>query len=244
MSYFISSFVAPRNNWRKDEYGGPIENRARILVNIIKGIRQGTRPDFVIGLRITAEDGLPDGLTPQDYADVAKLAEAAGADYISLAYGVYETMSMGVGTKDGGMAHDGSSKTFKDTLSIPVMIQGIHDPERIAQAIAGGQGDLAMLARPLLADPNYPNKVKTGRQNEIVVCDRDHLCMRRMIFGMPVRCSMNPAMGREARIEKGEGRPLKRYLAAPKEWLILKLTSSKTFMTPVMKLVRKVLAMS
>jgi 2,4-dienoyl-CoA reductase-like NADH-dependent reductase (Old Yellow Enzyme family) len=242
MSYFTSSFMIPRTNWRSDEYGGPLENRARILVNIIKGIRGATDPGFIIGLRIPANDFLADGANAIEFATIAKVVEAQGIDYVALTYGAYETMDKSIPMTDGEMAESGDARVFKDTLSVPVFIQGFHNPELGAKAIAEGHGDAIMLARPLLADPNYVNKLQQGISGQIVACDRDQLCMRRMFYGLPVRCSMNPEMGLEARIRDGKSRPLKRYFQAPLENLILLLASKKWFMKPVMKLVRKILA--
>jgi dimethylglycine catabolism A len=241
MSYFTSSFVIPRTNWRTDEYGGPLENRARILVNIVRGIRTVTNPDFIIGLRIPANDFLPDGARAKEFATIAKIVEAEGIDYVALTYGAYETMDRSIPMMDGEMAESGDARVFKELLSVPVFIQGFHSPELAAKAIVEGHGDVVMLARPLLAEPNYVKKLQEGNASQIVVCDRDQLCMRRMFYGLPVRCSMNPEMGREARIRDGKSRPLKRYFQAPLEHLILLLTAKKWFMTPVMKVVRIIL---
>lgn len=231
MSYFLSSFLSPRTNWRTDEYGGSVENRARMLVNIISGIRARVPADFVVGLRITANDYMPDGQGVQGFADVAKHVEAAGLDYVALSAGCYETMSASAPSVDGDLVDSGDARVFKDTLRVPVLIQGIHDPVRAAKALEEGNGDLIMLARPLLADPDYARKVSEGRAETITRCMRDNLCMRRMVFGMPVRCEANPAMGRESR--QGALPPLERILKAPLESAVLALTGSPAFMKVV-----------
>src|SRR4051794_22300828 len=199
MSYFLGSFISPRSNWRTDEYGGSAENRARVLVRIVTGIRGATRSSFVVGLRVPANDYLPDGQGPEGFAEIAKLVEAAGLDYVSLSTGAYETMDASAPTVDGELVDSGDADVFKQVLSVPVLIQGLHDPARASRAIEDGHGDLVMLARPLLADPTYALKVMAGRPDTIVLCDRNNVCMVRMIMGMPVRCTVNPAMGRESR---------------------------------------------
>lgn len=229
MSYFAASFLSPRTNWRTDEYGGSAENRARFLSNIVRGIRDATEPDFVIGLLITANDYMPDGQGPQGYVDVARHVEAAGLDFVALSAGVYETMSASAPVRDGALVEGGEARLFKDVLNVPLMIQGLHDPANAARAIAEGHGDFVMLARPLLADPEYANKLREGRASEITICDRNNYCMRRMVFGMPVRCSVNPNMGRESRL-KGARRPLKRWLQAPVERVVLAATGSAWLM--------------
>lgn len=238
MNYFIASFLAPRTNWRSDEYGGPPENRARMLVNMARAIRAACGPDFVIGLRTVANDFLPDGQDARGYLEVTKVVAAAGLDYVALSDGVYETMHLNARAEDGGMMENGDARVFKQALSIPILVQGIHDPARAARAVAQGDGDLIMLARPMLADPDFAQKLRAGHGQDIVICDRANSCMRRMVFGMPVRCSANPNMGRESRTQ-GDRRPPQRWLKAPIEWAIMKLTGSKTLMGMISKMLAK-----
>lgn len=237
MSYFASSFLSARTNQRTDEYGGSVENRARFLSNIVAGIRRLAPANFVVGLRITANDYMPDGQGAQGFADVARQVEAAGLDYVALSCGCYETMSASAPSTDGDLVDSGDAGIFKRTLSAPVLIQGIHDPARAAKAIAEGYGDLIMLARPMLADPDFARKVCEGRSEDIVRCVRDNYCMRRMVFNMPVRCEVNPAMGRESR---GSGLPpLERVLKGPIEKAVLTLTGSAGFMNLVGSVMKK-----
>ncbi|GGC01268.1 hypothetical protein GCM10011494_19780 [Novosphingobium endophyticum] len=236
MSYFLSSFLSARTNWRTDEYGGSAENRARMLVNIVAGIRARVPADFIVGLRITANDYMPDGQGARGFAEIAKLVEAAGLDYVALSCGCYEAMKASAPSVDGDLVDSGDARIFKDLLSVPVLIQGIHDPERAGKAVAEGHGDLVMLARPMLADPDYARKVCENRPEDIAKCVRDNLCMRRMVFGMPVRCEVNPDMGREAR--KGLP-PVNRMLKAPIEKAVLGLTGSPWFMGLVGKVMPK-----
>lgn len=237
MSYFLSSFLSGRTNKRTDQYGGSAENRARMLVNIISGIRQSVPNDYVVGLRITANDYMPDGQGVQGFAEIAKLVEAAGLDYVALSAGCYETMSASAPAADGELVDSGNARVFKETLSVPVLIQGIHEPHRAAKALAEGHGDLVMLARSTLADPDYARKVVEGRPETIVLCARDNTCIRRMVFGMPVRCDVNPAMGRESRTSSLP--PIDRIIKRPIEEIVLSATGSKTLMGIVAKVMPK-----
>lgn len=229
MSYFLASFLSPRTNWRKDEYGGSAENRARMLVNIVKQIRAEAGADFPIGLRITANEHLESGQGPEGYAAIAKLVEQAGADYVAMSDGCYETMNIGMPDRDGDMIEHGEASIFKRTLSVPLLLQGIHDPGKAARAIEQGYADLIMLARPLLADPNYVAKLREGKADTIIQCNRDNYCVRRLVMNMPMRCSANPETGRESRVP-GKMPPVSRLLLAPLETVILALTSSRKFM--------------
>ena len=228
MSYFAASFLSPRTNWRTDKYGDSVTNRARFLVNIISGVRQRSGSDFVIGLRITAAEHVEDGQGATGYAEIAKLVEQAGIDYVALSDGCYETMDISAPAKDGGLIEHGSAQIFRAALSVPILLQGLHDPVAARQAIERGCGDAVMLARPLLADPNFVRKLQEGRADDIIQCDRQNYCMRRLVFNMPVRCSANAATGREARM--GKAPPLKRVLIGPIEYFIMAVTGSKLIM--------------
>lgn len=230
MSYFLASFMSPRTNWRSDQYGGSVENRARMLVNIIKGIRQRTGPDFVVGLRITANDYAPDGQAPEGFAAIAKEVETrAGVDYVALVWGCYETLHLTPDADAANLVDTGDALVFKRVLSAPVIIGGMHDPVRAARAISEGYGDAVMLARPMLADPEYARKVTAGRLDDIVRCDRNGSCMKRLALGMPVRCTMNPRMGVESRAP-GSPPPLNRVLKRPMEEAAIRMLGSKTLM--------------
>lgn len=237
MSYFLSSFLSDRTNRRTDQYGGSPANRARMLVNIVSGIRKRVPAGYVVGLRLPANDYMPDGQGVRGFAEIAKLVEAAGLDYVALSAGCYETMSASAPAVDGELVDSGEARIFKETLSVPVLIQGIHDPDRAAKAIADGNGDLVMLARSTLADPDYARKVCEGRPETIVKCVRDNTCMRRMVFGMPVRCDVNPAMGRESRTSSMP--PLDRIVKRPIEEIVLSATGSKALMGFVGKIMPK-----
>jgi len=229
MSYFAASFLSPRTNWRTDRYGGSVENRARMLVNMVSGIRKRVGPDFVVGLRLPSNDFMPDGQAPEEFVAIAKLVEAAGLDYVALSTGCYETMDRSAPMVDGGLIESGEARLFKAALSVPVLMQGLHDPANAAAAIEEGHGDMVMLARQMLADPDYARKATSGRVAEIVRCDRDNLCMRRLVLNMPIRCAVNPHMGRESRAP-GAPPPLRRVLRAPVERAVLGLTGSRRLM--------------
>lgn len=229
MSYLLASFVSPRTNRRTDQYGGSVENRARIVVNMVRGIRERLGPDFVIGLRITANDYMPDGQGPEGFAAIAKEVEKAGIDYVALVYGCYESLDRTPDADGANLIDAGDALVFKRTLSAPVIVGGLHDPTRAAQAIADGHGDMVMLARQMLADPDYARKATEGRLDAIVRCDRNGSCMKRLALGMPMRCTKNSRMGAESR-RPGALPPPDRILKAPLERAAIGLMGSKVLM--------------
>jgi 2,4-dienoyl-CoA reductase (NADPH2) len=228
MSYFLASFSTPRTNWRTDEYGGSVENRARMMVNIVSGIRKIVPPDFVVGLRITSNEYLPDGQDAQGYIEVTKRVVAEGVDYVALSPGCYETMDLANSAKDGVLIESGDARAFKQALQVPILLQGIHDPANAEQAIADGHGDAIMLARPLLADPDYARKVVEGRPAAIVRCTRENSCLRRFMLKMPIRCEMNARTGVESRTSAIP--PIRRFVQAPVENVLVAATGSERLM--------------
>jgi 2,4-dienoyl-CoA reductase (NADPH2) len=237
MSYFLGSFLSPRKNVRTDEYGGSVENRARVLVNIVRGIREQAGDSFPIGLRICANEHVAGGQGPEEYAAIARVVEREGLDYIALVDGIYESMRRAAPETDAATVDHGEAQVFREALSCPLILGSIHDPWTAAQVIASGQADAVMFARQMLADPEYARKVRDGLMSSIVACDRHNLCMRRMAMGMPVRCSVNPRMGRESR-QPGARPPLDRLVKAPVERAVLSATGSAKFMNLVGKLTK------
>jgi 2,4-dienoyl-CoA reductase (NADPH2) len=229
MSYFLASFLTPRSNRRADPYGGSRENRARVLVNIVRKMRALVGRDYVIGLRIPCAEHVPGGQGPEEYAQIAALVEQAGIDYVAMVDGCYESMKESAAEEDGTQLKYGEPPIFRKALTVPTLLSNAHDPYLAARAIAQGEADMTMLARQMLADPDYANKVRAGTIDAIVRCRRDNLCMRRMIMGFPVRCEANPRMGREAR-EPGQWPPIGRMMKAPIEQAVLGLTGSPAFM--------------
>lgn len=198
MSYFLASFLSTRTNWRTDDYGGSPENRARVIVEIVDMLRADVGADYPIGLRMSANDHLDDGQGPEGFAEVAGIAAAAGLDYIALTDGGYERMDLNTPAGDAAMIDHGEPQAFRRTVNVPLLMSNINDPYRSAAAIADGHADAILLARQLLADPEYPNKVRDGRLDEVVWCDRQHECLRTLLQNVPVRCAHNPMLGFES----------------------------------------------
>jgi len=236
MSYFLASFLSPRYNWRTDEYGGSVENRARVLVNIVRLIREQLGASFLIGLRIIANEHVDGGQGPESYAAIAQQVEREGLDYIALTDGHYE--SMDAGNVDGSTVVHREAEIFRKSLNCPVIVGGIRDPDQAARAVASGHANAVMFARRLLADPQYANKIRGGRSHEIVQCDHNNQCLLRTALSMPVRCSLNPHMGRESR-QPGERPPVSRLIKAPVEHVVLGAIGSERLMGLAGRVVNK-----
>ncbi|HWI74342.1 MAG TPA: NADH:flavin oxidoreductase [Baekduia sp.] len=236
MSYFLASFLSPRTNWRTDEYGGTLENRARILVNIVRLIREKTGPQFPIGLRIAANEHLDGGQGPEEFAAIARLVEREGLDYVALTDGNYESMDA-VNVDAPTIVH-GEARVFREALSCRLILGGIHSLANLARAVDDGYGDAVMLARQLLADPEFAKKIGERRYDDLVLCDYNNSCSRRLMFGFPIRCANNPRMGRESR-HPGDRPPLRRVAKAPIERAVVSAAGSEGLIELVGKLAPK-----
>ncbi|MCG4454902.1 NADH:flavin oxidoreductase [Pseudomonas sp. MMS21-TM103] len=200
MCYFYSSFLSPLSNQRTDEYGGSAENRARILRDVVAAVRAEVGTDYPVGLRMSVNDHMRGGQEPEGFAEVASHIARAGLDFISLSEGNYESMRDNVPSTSGNMLAHGEPQAFRKALGsgVRLFLSSTPDPKQAANAITAGHVDASMLARQMLADPDYALKVIEGREAEIVWCDHANSCLRRLILNVPVACHKNPEMGSEA----------------------------------------------
>jgi 2,4-dienoyl-CoA reductase (NADPH2) len=191
----FSRFITPHTNRREDEYGGSLENRLRFLLETIALVRKQAVGLPVI-VRIPGSDMMPWGITLEDSLEIAPYLERAGVSAISVMPGWYETRQPRhqLYADRGAFVH--LSAAIKKTVNIPVATNmRINTPELAESIIAGGQADMVALGRPLLADPEFPNKCREGRADEIRHCVACCVCYEEIAVDKPCRCSVNPAFG-------------------------------------------------
>lgn len=193
--YLEHQFLSPRTNKRTDLYGGSLENRMRFLVEVYLKVREAVGHDYLVGMRLSADEHMPDGFTHQEALEVARVMNQLGVDYIHLSDGSYEALKYFFPDKDGTMLDEAAN--FKEAVPLPVMVPSIHDPKNAEKAIASGKCDMVSFGRQMLADPEYANKVAAGKPQEIKRCKRCNECLMRAEIGMPVRCIVNRNLGRE-----------------------------------------------
>ncbi len=201
--YLLSQFFSPALNQRTDEYGGDLEGRARITLEVIREVRRVVGDDMIISLRLNAADHIDGGSSIEDAKAMAVLAEDAGADVINVTasvYGSYPPMIPPMNEPQG--LYMPLARAIKSVVKIPV-IGGIRivDPVHADRLIAEGQADMVLMGRALLADPEMPNKARTGRLDEIRKCIGCNQCLE-IGEGMEagIHCLVNPGMGREWKI--------------------------------------------
>jgi 2,4-dienoyl-CoA reductase (NADPH2) len=190
--YLLSSFVSPRTNKRDDEYGGSLENRQRFPLEVVQEVKTAVG-NFPVGYRFLADEWLPDGLKISESVQYAKALAAAGVAYISVMGGTYESFFLpdvlAASRKDGYMAD--LAAAVKKAVNVPVITAGRISSGAVAEKVlAEGKADLIGLARVLWADPEWPSKVKEGRENEIVHCasECDDTCTKLVTKGKLAFC--------------------------------------------------------
>lgn len=204
--YLIHSFFSSRSNTRTDEYGGPFENRIRMLVECIRSIRAKVGPDYAVGVRISASEDLPNGFDPHYAARIAKRCQDEGVDFIHLSDGSYEAMNDFLPDKDGQVIE--KAAIIKKALEIPLICPSVHSPKSVAKVLSSGKADMISQGRQQIADPDWVNKVLGGRPQDIIRCTRCNKgCIGRFMLGLPTRCDENPATGMEEFMDEYVKRP-------------------------------------
>ena len=159
--YLLNQFLSPHDNQRKDEYGGSLENRMRIITEIYSGIRERVGNDFPIALKINSSDFRPDGFSEEDSLKVIQKMDQLGIDLIEISGGNYENPKMqGIGK--GAFFIDYAQKV-KQTIKTPIIVTGgFNTANGMESAIQNNETDFIGLARPLVMVPDLPNQLKWG----------------------------------------------------------------------------------
>ncbi|MGH8437365.1 MAG: FAD-dependent oxidoreductase, partial [Pseudomonas sp.] len=200
--YIIAGFLSAYYNQREDNYGGSLENRARLLLEVLAAIRARVGDQFGVWLRLDAEELFtPGGITLADAKAVARLAEAAGADAVSVSANAATTS--GVSFTEAPLVQKPAgfldwAAAIKQCVTIPVIAVGRLEPEVGDAAIARNQCDFIAMGRKLLADPELPNKLSSGQQQAIRPCIYCYVCVSQIFVNQRVKCAVNPMTGHEA----------------------------------------------
>lgn len=198
-SYLLNQFISPMSNHRTDEYGGSTENRAKIVVEIITGIKAKLGRAFPVSVRLETEEGRPEGLHIEEAVKIACLLEKAGADMINVSAGGYETERLCIasaGSQPEGYLVENAAK-IKAVVNIPVAVVGlIRDFGMADSIIAQGKADFIVMGRPHIADPYMINKLMSNREREIRPCINCLHCTDSAAVGR-MECAVNPTVGFE-----------------------------------------------
>jgi len=194
--YIFSSFISPASNRRDDEYGGPLENRARLLLDTVRAVRSQVGQDYPVWCKIDEEEfGKDDGIKIEDAKKLAVLLQEAGVDAITASS--YADQSQGKYHSGSNIPHKvelmiPGAAQIKSVLDIPVITSGRIEPEAADRYIGEGKFDFVAMGRKLLADPELPNKIKAGKPEEVRPCIYCYACVSQIYFSKAVKCAVNP----------------------------------------------------
>lgn len=202
--YFLHSFLSPVTNHRQDEYGGSLENRTRILREIVEAIRAACGRDFPLMFRISIEEYIgPKGYHGDTGIKICQLLEGWGVDAINTtASGTDSKLSQSVEPMyypQGWRKH--LAKAVKGVVSIPVLsVALIRDPAYAEKLLEDGVLDFAASVRAHLADPQWAEKARTGREADILPCISCMACFAKYDSEGHITCAVNPETGYEAHL--------------------------------------------
>ena len=197
----LGSFISSLRNRRTDAYGGSIEDRLRLPLEVIRNIRAKAGGDFPIIMRISGDELTPGGRNLEETQYIAPILAEAGVDAFHISSGTFPQMSWRIlpptGTPRG--LNVAFSAAIKEVVDIPVMVVGrINDPRLAEDILRRNQADVIVMGRALLADPELPNKAAEGRFDDIAPCVGCGLgCIAGRAEGRPMTCVINPTVGRE-----------------------------------------------
>ena len=200
--YLLNQFLSRHVNQRTDEWGGPIENRMKIAVEIVKAIRRTVGEKFIISFRLSLLDLVQDGNTMDEVVVIAQALEQAGVTILNTGVGWHEARVPTIVTSVPRAAFVDVTAHVKQFVSIPVMASNrINMPDTAEQILLDNQADLIQMARPFLADPEWVNKVATNRVDEINTCIAcNQACLDHAFENKRGTCLVNPRAGYETEL--------------------------------------------
>jgi 2,4-dienoyl-CoA reductase (NADPH2) len=197
--YLLNQFLCLRANRRADAWGGTLQNRCRFVSDLVHRVRARIGQGALLSYRASLLDLVEDGLTGVEIDYVAREVEAAGADMIATGIGWHESRVPTIAYHVPRGAWRFATARLKRTVNIPVVASNrINTAELAEDVLANTEADLVSLARPLLADPEFANKVASGRTAEINTCIAcNQACLDYIFSERSASCLVNPRAGLE-----------------------------------------------
>ena len=202
--YLMDQFMSEIWNHRTDKYGGSFENRCRFAMETVDAIRSVVGPDFPITYRISLDHRFPGGRTIEESMKILDVLDKSGIDAFDIDAACYETMDYIFPTRYTGeacMAY--VCEEARKHLTKPIINTGNHSMESAVALLESGNADIVQFGRQSIADPQFANKLREGRREDVrpcIVCNEE--CIGR-IFGRltQLSCTVNPSVGFESYME-------------------------------------------
>jgi len=195
--YLLHQFLSPLTNHRHDKFGGSLENRGRVVTDIIERVRAKVGPDPALGCRLSGDELMPGGLSNEEACQFVKMFTAAGANFFNVSQGSYECAGEAYGPDGEGEFTRWAPGFKKASGGLPVITPNFMTPELAAEAVSSGKTDIVSLGRQAIADAFWPAKVKAGREKDIIKCARCQQCVVNLCIDKWATCSVNPTVGFE-----------------------------------------------
>jgi len=213
--YLLHQFLSPKFNYRTDEYGGSLENRMRFGVDIMQAVREAVGDRVAVGIRLVGDDEqtFGPGLTADDCAEVAARYEQLGlVDYLNVSVGIGGVGMVRTNYTPHLFGVYAAHKVREMVSDTPVFtVHRILTPDEAEGIIERDEADGITLVRALIADPEWVNKARDGRADEIRRCTGiNQSCYGNLLQSMPINCVQNPAVGREDELGFGTLEPAAR----------------------------------
>lgn len=204
MGYLISQFLNPRFNHRTDEFGGSLENRMRFAKEIISAVRREAGDEILLGIRLSADEMDEEGLGRDESLTMLKeLSAQGGLDYLNIIAGSTATYA-GFQHIVPHMVYPSSyiapmSEVIRREVDLPVLVAArVNQPQEAEEIIASGQADIVGMVRANICDPEFANKAKAGRSDDIRACIAcNQACIGHGLKGFFTSCIQFPETGRE-----------------------------------------------
>ncbi|SHI60174.1 2,4-dienoyl-CoA reductase (NADPH2) [Palleronia salina] len=192
--YFINQFLVEHTNHRTDRWGGSLENRQRLPVEIVRRVREAVGDDFIVIYRLSMIDLIPKGQTWDEVVQLARKVEAAGATIINTGIGWHEARVPTIATSVPRRAFAWVTKKLMGEVGIPIITSNrINMPDVAESVLADGCADMVSMARPFLADPDFVAKAAAGRAHAITPCIAcNQACLDHTFGGKLSSCLVNP----------------------------------------------------
>lgn len=205
-SHLLGQFLSPLVNHRQDDYGGSLENRLRLTLQVLEAVRTAVGPDMIIGMRITGDELAAGGLTADECVGIAHtLAQTGAVDFLNILAGApYDDLGLAGWVPPMGLpagAHLSVAARIRQSVTVPIVhAGGVADLATAREAVSQGWVDLIGMTRAHMADPHLVAKLKAGHEARIRPCVGLGYCVDRVNQGKDALCGHNPATGREANL--------------------------------------------
>jgi 2,4-dienoyl-CoA reductase-like NADH-dependent reductase (Old Yellow Enzyme family) len=191
--YLLSQFLSPAFNKRVDDYGGPVENRAKLLLEVLRRLRDDAGSDFPVLVKINSQDFLDGGLTLEDSLKVGAMLQEGGIDAIELSGGTLVSgklspSRMGIKSEEKEAYFRDSAKAFKEVLKVPIIMVGGNRSFQLAESlVTQGYTDYVSMSRPFIREPYLIKRWASGDLRK-AACISDNQCFGPGMAGEGIYC--------------------------------------------------------